>query len=126
MRNRLLEQEARYPLERMREIEQQQERGARARPRRGRASRATALPACRRPCCGDESAATQPLTELVDAGYDGTLVSSQTASGIVLYEIHLGPFETLEEAQRVAGVVQSAHGLRQLGAGRAGAEEEPR
>ncbi|MFI5215363.1 MAG: SPOR domain-containing protein, partial [Candidatus Limnocylindria bacterium] len=55
--------------------------------------------------------AMQMLTELVDAGFDGTLVSNQTAAGIVLYEIRLGPFETLEEAQKVGVVVQSAHGL---------------
>jgi hypothetical protein len=63
------------------------------------------------PVLGDESAAMQLLTELVDAGFDGTLVSNQTGSGIVLYEIRLGPFDTLEEAQKVGVVVQSAHGL---------------
>ena len=109
VRNRLLEQEARYPLERMREIEQQQQ----ADRERARAEAGTAGPRyfVQAPVVGDESAATQALTELVDAGFDGTLVSSQTSSGLVLYEIHLGPFETLAEAQRVGGVVQSAHGL---------------
>ena len=29
----------------------------------------------------------------------------------MLYEIHLGPYETLAEAQRVGTVVQTAHGL---------------
>jgi hypothetical protein len=53
----------------------------------------------------------QLLTELVDAGFDGTLVSNQTASGVVLYDIRLGPYESLDEAQRVAAVVQTAHGL---------------
>jgi hypothetical protein len=60
---------------------------------------------------GDENAAMQLLTELVDAGFDGTLVSNQTSSGIVLYDIRLGPFDTLEQAQRAGMVVQSAHGL---------------
>jgi hypothetical protein len=53
----------------------------------------------------------QLLTELVDAGFDGTLVSNQTAAGVVLYDIRLGPYETLDEAQRAASVVQTAHGL---------------
>jgi hypothetical protein len=109
VRNALLEQEARYPLQRMREIEQQQQVSReRAREEAGKKGPRYFVQA---PIVGDESAATQALTELVDAGFDGTLVSSQTSSGLVLYEIHLGPYETLEEAQRVGTVVQTAHGL---------------
>ncbi|HEY8155394.1 MAG TPA: type II secretion system secretin GspD [Myxococcota bacterium] len=109
VRNRLLEQEARYPLERMREIEQQKgEARERARAEAGQAGERYLVQA---PVLGDEAEAMQMLTELVDAGFDGTLVSNQTAAGIVLYEIRLGPFETLEEAQKVGVVVQSAHGL---------------
>jgi general secretion pathway protein D len=109
VRNALLEQEARYPLQRMREIEQQQlaerERAAAA------AGRAGPRYFVQAPVVGDEGEAAQALTELVDAGFDGTLVSSQTSSGLVLYEIHLGPYETLAEAQRAGAVVQAAHGL---------------
>ena len=109
MRSRLLEQEARYPLERMREIEQQKsEARARALAEAGKAGERYFVQA---PVLGDENAAMALLTELVDGGFDGTLVSNQTASGIVLYEIRLGPFETLDEAQQVASVVQNAHGL---------------
>jgi len=109
VRSRLLEQEARYPLERMREIEQQK---SEARERaRAEAARPGERYLVQAPVLGDENEAMQMLTELVDAGFDGTLVSNQTASGLVLYEIRLGPFETLEEAQRVGGVVQTAHGL---------------
>jgi hypothetical protein len=105
----LLEQEARYPLERMHEIEQQKsEARARALAEAGRPGERYFVQA---PVLGDENAAMQLLTELVDAGFDGTLVSNQTGSGVVLYEIRLGPFDTLEEAQKVGTVVQSAHGL---------------
>jgi general secretion pathway protein D len=109
VKGRLLEQEARYPLERMREIEQQKSEA------RARALAEAGMPGERyfvqAPVLGDENAAMQLLTELVDAGFDGTLVSNQTGSGVVLYEIRLGPFDTLEEAQKVGTVVQSAHGL---------------
>jgi hypothetical protein len=109
VRNRLLENEVRYPLERMREIEQQKHEAVeKARAEAGRVSDRYFVQA---PALGDEGAAMQLLTELVDAGFDGTLVSNQTASGVVLYDIRLGPFETLDEAQRVATVVQTAHGL---------------
>jgi hypothetical protein len=109
VRNVLLEQEARYPLERMHEIEQQQlETKERA---RAAAEHAGPRYLVQAPVAGDENAAMQALTELVDAGFDGTLVSSQTAAGTVLYEIQLGPYDTLDEAQRVGKVVQTAHGL---------------
>jgi general secretion pathway protein D len=109
VRNRLLEQEARYPLERMHQIEQEKlEARERARAEAGKAGSRYLVQA---PVLGDENEAMQMLTELVDAGYDGTLVSNQTSSGMVLYEIRLGPFETLEEAQKVGTVVQRAHGL---------------
>jgi hypothetical protein len=109
VRNRLLENEARYPLERMREIERQKSEALeRARAEAGKAGDRFYVQA---PALGDEGSAMQLLTELVDAGFDGTLVSNQTASGAVLYDIRLGPYDTLDEAQRVAGVVQTAHGL---------------
>jgi hypothetical protein len=93
----------------MREIEQQKsEARARALAEAGRPGERYFVQA---PVLGDETAAMQLLTELVDAGFDGTLVSNQTGSGIVLYEIRLGPFDSLDEAQRVGTVVQSAHGL---------------
>ena len=106
--NRLLEQEARYRWSGC-------ARSSSRRARRGARAAEAARPGERffvqAPVLGDENAAMQLLTELVDAGFDGTLVSNQTGSGIVLYEIRLGPFDTLDEAQRVGTVVQNAHGL---------------
>ena len=64
VRNRLLEQETRYPLERMREIEQQKaEARAKARAEAGKAGDRYFVQA---PALGDEGAAMQLLTELVD------------------------------------------------------------
>ena len=57
-----------------------------------------------------EAAAQQLLTELVDAGYDGTLVASESGGG-VLYEIRLGPFAGLQEAQFAADAITGAFGL---------------
>ena len=59
---------------------------------------------------GDEAAAMQTLTDLVDAGHDGTLVSGQVGE-TVLYEVRLGPYRTLEEAQRIGNTVARSHGL---------------
>ena len=57
-----------------------------------------------------ERAATELLTDLVDAGYDGTLVSTDSA-GTVLYEIRIGPFAELEEAQGASRSIAGASGL---------------
>jgi hypothetical protein len=58
----------------------------------------------------DERAATETLTQLLDAGYEGTLVSGES-EGTVLFEVRLGPFASLEEAEQAASVARQAFGL---------------
>jgi general secretion pathway protein D len=58
----------------------------------------------------DEQAASALMTELVDAGYDGQLVSSET-NGVVLMQVRLGPYENLEQAEEVSGTVREAFGV---------------
>ena len=48
---------------------------------------------------GDEAAAIRTLTELVDAGYDGDLISGEVG-GSVLYEVRLGPYPSIDQAQQ--------------------------
>ena len=57
-----------------------------------------------------ESAARSQLTELVDAGYDGTLLSSQQG-GAAFYELRLGPYDTNEQANHAAEAVRRGYGL---------------
>ena len=59
---------------------------------------------------GDEGAAMATLQQLIDAGHDGTL-SSEEHSGTLLYEVHLGPFDTAEAAERKAAAIAEAFGL---------------
>ena len=110
VRSYLRSHERRYPLERMREIEAgRRERDARAAEEAGRAGsgpRYGVLAAVFR----DERAATETLTQLLDAGYEGTLVSGES-EGTVLFEVRLGPFASLEEAEEAASVVRQAFGL---------------
>lgn len=110
VRGQLVAHSKRYPLDRMREIEELD-----AERRRQAEDAAAAL--LRRPGYAvlaavyrNEDAATALLTELVDAGYDGTLLSTE-AGGTVLYEIRLGPYDDLEAAQRAADTVAGAFGL---------------
>jgi hypothetical protein len=109
-RTRLAGHTAQYPLERMHEIETLQEE-ERTRLEQERQA------ALRKPqyylqaaIFGDPDAAAALLTSLIDAGHDGTLVATESASG-VLYEIHLGPYDSLEEAHAAEGVVRRSHGL---------------
>jgi general secretion pathway protein D len=110
VRATLKSHEFRYPLERMREIEaDRRERSARAAEE---ASRGEAGPryAVLAAVFRDERAATDTLTKLLDAGYEGTLVSGES-EGTLLFEVRLGPFASLEEAEQAASVARQAFGL---------------
>ncbi len=108
VRERIAAHAARYPVGRLKEIE-----GIRA------AERARALEAGRErgpqyliqaAILGDPDQAAALLTDLIDSGHDGTLVSSPLGESVV-YEIHLGPFATLEEANSVGLAVKRSHAL---------------
>lgn len=100
----------RYPLERMLEIEREQA------TTKARARAAAALPAGppRYLVLGgvfaDSSVAQSTLTRLIDAGYEGTLVSSRS-SGRVLLELRVGPYRELGEAERTAEALRRAYSL---------------
>ena len=107
----LEKQAARYPLSRMRELEEQRidERSARTQEEDQRAASegnrygiwvATYL---------DEEQATQTLTTLLDAGYDGTLVSSDS-DGRLVFSVQLGHFDDLREAERTGETLDAAYG----------------
>lgn len=109
-RQRIGEHIARYPLERMREIEQLQakERDQLSANRRdGNQPPSYWLQAA---VFGSADAATALLTDLIDSGHDGTLVSQSSDTG-VLYEVQVGPYETLVDAETVQSVITRSHGL---------------
>jgi general secretion pathway protein D len=111
VRSRILRHEKRYPVERMKEIEEEEK----AEVERKRAEAEAALHAPRFAVVAavfrDAAAAAETLTEIIDSGYDGTLESTTGANGTVLTQIRLGPYKTREEAERVADVVRQAFGL---------------
>ncbi len=111
VRTALRELRERYPVEALSELEAAStaEREAAAMADAGRAEggpRYGLLAAT----FGDEGAAMATLQQLIDAGYDGTLTTEQH-SGTVLYEVHLGPFDTTEAAEDKAAAVAEAFGL---------------
>ncbi len=100
----------RYPLDRMLEIERQQ---AVERVRTRAASSAPA-PTTRYLVLGgvfaDSAVAQSTLRRLIDAGYEGNLVSSRS-NGRVLLELRVGPFLNLGDAERTADALRRAHAL---------------
>ena len=57
----------------------------------------------------DETKAADELTRLLDAGYDGTLISSDS-DGTLLYELVVGPYDDLRGANDVADVLAEIYG----------------
>ncbi len=111
VRTALLKNETRYPTERMEEIEVRRVEERKARE-------AARLAAERGPqfyvqaaILSEEGDAVTLLTEMVDAGWDGTLISGDVG-GRTMFEVRLGPFEDLEEANEVAETVARTHQLQ--------------
>jgi len=106
----VLEHEDRYPLERMRAIEEET-----AAERSRIAAQKAALKTAPRysvqaAMFGTEAAATTTLTELMDAGYEGFIVANSDQGGL-LFEVLLGPYDTAKEAREVADTVRAGFGL---------------
>ena len=102
---------SRYPLDRMRELEDKQ---AAIRAERAQRAEREALAATQRYAVQvatylDEREATDVLTALVDAGYDGTLVT-RDSDGQLVFTIQVGPFDDLWEADRAAETLDAAYG----------------
>jgi len=112
VRDKLSTLTRRYPVERMGEIERQQTTENERREKAESDSESAQAPkwGVLAAIFRLEGAARTQLTELVDAGYDGTLVSNQQG-GAVFYELRLGPYATTEQASHVAEAVRHGYGL---------------
>ena len=100
----------RYPIERMRELEdnQSQQRAAREADADRDAIASSRRYAVTVETYTDEREATDALTALLDAGYDGSLVSSDS-DGQIVFTLQVGPFADLWEADRVAQTLDAAY-----------------
>ena len=101
---------ARYPLERMAEIEQGRADRRRRREKEATTALHTPFYAVLAGVYEDAEVAAEVLTDLLDLGFDGALISG-ASGGAVLHEIQLGPYDTLEEAEHVSRVITGSLGL---------------
>jgi len=102
---------ARYPIERMWAIEDAKlERYARrARESEDELSARQQRYAINVATFVNEDEAIATLTELVDAGYDGSLLSNDT-DGVLVFTLQVGPFSDLWTAQRTAEILDASYG----------------
>lgn len=102
----------RYPVERMRELEQKQvsERDARDEKARREAEAGIQRYVIDVSTYLDETEATEQLVTLIDAGYDGSLASRES-NGRLVFTIQVGPFEDLWEAEQAAQTLDEAYGF---------------
>jgi len=111
VRNRMIELAGKHPLERMQAIE----REGRAQAERDRLAAEAALASpeyvIETFMGSDETAATRLLVDLVDAVYDGRLVTRDVDGSLVL-EIRVGPYADIETAQDEAASIRRVHGVR--------------
>lgn len=101
----------RYPIDRMRELEEQQ---AKLRDEREAEADRVAEAGIQRYAVHvaaflDENQAAETLTTLIDAGYDGTLVTSES-DGKLVFTIQIGPFDDLWGADKAAQTLDAAYG----------------
>jgi len=109
-RNKLDTLEQRYPLERMKEIEEQRQEERRETEETEEEEESTLRYRLQVGPYADDGEAADVLTELIDAGYEGRLVSRREDDRVV-YDLRVGPYPELAEAERVAGVLESAFQL---------------
>jgi len=102
--------EKHYPLERMREIERRQaldkEHAQQAANAPGPATRYVVLAGG----FANAQAARTRLTELVDAGFEGSLVTSPKG-GRVTTELRIGPYASASQAEKVAETLRRSYDL---------------
>jgi general secretion pathway protein D len=106
VRHAILAHESRYPDTRMEEIEA---------ARRAALEAAATEPAgpsyyLQAGLYGDESQAVEVLTDLIDLGFDGSLIADERG-GALLYEVRVGPYESLSDARTAEVVLERSQGL---------------
>jgi general secretion pathway protein D len=110
VRNTVLELQSRYPKERIAEIELA-EAIARDEAEAARLAAIHAPEFAVQAVVGEDvDEAINSLQKLIDEGYDGTLVSNEVG-GSVYFDLQIGPFPTIEEAERTSEIVRDVHGL---------------
>ncbi len=109
LRNVLIDHAKDYPLARMAEIEQAKLEAADAAAELAERE-STRVFIVQAGVFRDPDEAQRLMTDLADGAFDSTLVS-RPAGDVVLYEVLLEPFDSLERASQAAAVLERSYGL---------------
>ncbi|MGH0034836.1 MAG: type II secretion system secretin GspD [Myxococcota bacterium] len=109
VRNALVDHMRRYPIERMAAIEQADHDARRKRLMRAEQDNLRTYQV-RAGVWSDPGEAQSVMVDLSDGGFDSTLVSEERG-GVVLYEVQLAPYETLDKASEAVAVLQRSFDL---------------
>jgi len=107
----LRKHESRYSIERKQELDRMRsEVDEERRDQRLRGTEGFVEYALRVSIYQDEGKATRDLTMLLDAGYDGTLMSGDS-DGALVFELVLGPFPDLQAARDTSDAISEVYGF---------------
>jgi hypothetical protein len=108
IRGLMLDHAEQYPLERMLEIER---REAEAASQREEETETGPQYVVRAGSFAEEGPASDLLTQLLDAGLEAAIVTREQ-DGELVFEIRVGPYETLRRADTIADVMRRSYGLQ--------------
>lgn len=102
----------RYPIERMKALEQDRMVASEKRKEEARrkAESGTQQYVVDVATFFDETEATEQLINLIDAGYDGSLAARESG-GRVVYTIQVGPFDDVWDAEQAAQTLDESYGF---------------
>jgi hypothetical protein len=106
----VLDHEARYPNNRVDEIREEKATEQAAKEAARFAADSAPRFAVQALVVGSEDNAIDTLQAVIDSGFDGTVISNESA-GSSFFELRIGPYETVAEAKQVADFVERAHSL---------------
>ena len=108
----LREHAQKYPLKRKEELDAEilrEEQEKATKQKEAQARQATRY-MIRAKVYNDESKAAEALTQVIDAGYEGSLVSGQSGGNLV-YELFVGPYVDLNRAKSTSRALGETYGF---------------
>lgn len=106
----LQEHSEKYPLRRKTEIDAEHLRQQREKESKASKAQQTTSYIIRTKAFENEGNAAEALTQVMDAGYEGSLVSSQSGTGLI-FEMYVGPYMDLDKTRKTAKALSETYGF---------------
>ena len=106
----LKEHSEKYPLRRKNELDAEYLRQKREQENKANTTQPATGYMIRTKAFENEGNAAEALTQMMDAGYEGSLVSSQSGAGLI-FELYVGPYMDLKRARNTAKALSETYGF---------------